>query len=113
MLQHQLKSIGELAEERIGFATKTVTQDNYGGSIDSFSVPATTIYAKVRYESVDEVEDNLKEKAVTQIKVWVQYSSSYTFEKYIYWRSKYYDIIGVEQTPHQRLTVIKARLIES
>jgi SPP1 family predicted phage head-tail adaptor len=109
----QLKDIGNL-KQRIGFATRTTTISDSGGQIESFSVPTANIPAMVRYVSTNEAEGFIKqEKFVTDIKVWVRYSTSYTTYKYVYWGAKYYDITGIESTPDFRFHVIKARLIEA
>lgn len=112
-LANQLPTISEM-DEVVGFSTLTETLDDAGGLIKSYSAPTADIRAKVRYERTNEGELGTDQQKFTQeIKVWIRYYSTATEYKFLYWRSKYYDIYAIETTPRSRFMVIKARLIEA
>jgi SPP1 family predicted phage head-tail adaptor len=112
-LQNQLKSLSEL-DDLIQFATKTETVGDYGFAQTGIVASGTDVWAKVRYESTNEADSEAdQEKFTVQIKIWIRYDSTVTQYKYVYWNEKYFDIYAFEETPRDRFTIIKARLIET
>ena len=111
-LVNQLKSISEL-DDLIQFATKTESIDDFGAAQVGITASGTDVFAKVRYEETNEAELGTdQEKFTIQIKIWIRYDSTATEFKYVYWNEKYFDIYAIEETPKDRFTIIKARLIE-
>ena len=102
-----MRNVGRL-DERIEIKSRSMTENDFGEPIDSFST-TNTISAQVIVKSGTEKDSDNKEVNIRNIRFRIRYLSTISETDQISYRGKTYDIEFLEDNRRHGQTIIHAK----